>query len=189
MEGHPKAQLKQIAEQLLQTIGEKPSREGLRHTPQRFSESFSYLVSGYQMDPFEQIRDALFEDGSTEMILVNNVDVFSLCEHHLLPFFGKAHVAYIPKGKIIGLSKIPRIVATFARRLQIQERLTQQIADALFKILQPEGVAVSIEATHLCMMMRGVHQQQSTTLTHSLVGVFKDNPARRQEFFQVLRKS
>lgn len=171
---------------ILKLLGENPKREGLRATPRRYSKAMQFLTSGYQADISKIVGNAIFNESASEMVIVRDIELFSLCEHHLLPFYGKAHVAYIPDGKIIGLSKIPRIIDVFARRLQVQERLTSQIAEALNTILKPVGVAVIIEAFHLCMMMRGVEKQHSFTLTSSLTGVFKTEPATRNEMLHLL---
>ncbi|MBF0171613.1 MAG: GTP cyclohydrolase I FolE [Nitrospinae bacterium] len=172
---------------ILRAMGENPEREGLQKTPERVDQSLRYLTSGYDMDAQEIIASALFhEEDADEMVIVKDIDLFSLCEHHLLPFYGKAHIAYLPNGKIIGLSKIPRVVDVFARRLQVQERLTRQIATALFDGLQPRGVAVVIEALHLCMAMRGVEKQDSTTITSSMLGAFKEDHRTRGEFLALL---
>jgi GTP cyclohydrolase I len=179
----------EIARQMghtLALLGENPGREGLLNTPKRYAKAMRYLTSGYQGDPKTIIGDALFREGAREMVIVRDIELFSLCEHHLLPFYGKAHVAYIPNGKVVGLSKIPRIVDVFARRLQVQERLTNQIAETLMKELKPLGVAVIIESFHLCMMMRGVEKQNSYTITSSMNGVFKTNDATRKEFLSLL---
>jgi GTP cyclohydrolase I len=169
---------------LLRTVGEDPEREGLQKTPERVVRALTTLTKGYREDPREILNAALFTEEYSEMILVKDIDFFSLCEHHMLPFFGKAHVAYLPQGKIIGLSKIPRLVDVFARRLQVQERLTDQVADALMDALAPLGVGVVIEAYHLCMMMRGVQKQHSKTVTSALRGSFLEG-ATRDEFLRL----
>nr|MBP9581653.1 GTP cyclohydrolase I FolE [Ignavibacterium sp.] len=166
---------KNLINDLLIEIGEDPNREGLLSTPKRVAEAYEFLTKGYNQDIEEVINDAVFTEKYDEMVLVKNIDFYSLCEHHMLPFFGKVHVAYIPDGKIIGLSKIPRIVDVFARRLQVQERMTQQIADTLNKYLQPIGVAVVSEAHHMCMMMRGVEKQNSSATSSAMLGIFKDD--------------
>jgi GTP cyclohydrolase IA len=176
----------EIVTQLLASIGEDPSREGLQRTPQRVAKAWEFLTRGYGLDLHEVLNDAVFEEKYSEMVVVKKIDFFSLCEHHLLPFFGKVHVAYVPKGKIIGLSKIPRIVEIFSRRLQVQERLTRQIADTLFEALHPEGVGVVIEARHMCMMMRGVEKQNSSATTSAMLGVFRDDMRTRQEFLHLI---
>jgi GTP cyclohydrolase I len=173
--------------QLLRHVGEDPSREGLRRTPERVVEALSFLTSGYERGVEEVIRGAVFEERYSEMVLVRDIELYSLCEHHLLPFFGKAHVAYIPDGRIIGLSKLPRLVEVFSRRLQTQERLTVQVAEALDQALRPQGVAVIIEAAHLCMMMRGVEKQNSQTVTSSMLGSFSTDPSTRAELMNLLR--
>ena len=177
-----------IIEQLLTSLGEDPSREGLKNTPVRVEKSLKFLTSGYSVDIGDLVNGALYEDENTdEMVIVKEIELYSLCEHHLLPFFGKCHVAYLPKGKIIGLSKIPKVVDAFSRRLQVQERLTTQIANGLNDILKPKGVAVVIEAVHLCMSMRGVQKQNSSTTTSSMLGCFKSDSSTRGEFLSLLR--
>jgi GTP cyclohydrolase I len=171
---------------LLEAVGEDPEREGLLRTPARAAKAFDFLTNGYRQDLDQIINNAVFESDASEIILVKDIELYSLCEHHLLPFIGRAHVAYIPNGKVIGLSKMARIVDVFARRLQIQENLTTQIADALMKCLRPTGVAVVIEAKHLCMMMRGVEKQNSVMKTSCLLGVFKDDARTRSEFLSLL---
>lgn len=171
---------------ILETIGEDPSREGLLKTPERVAKAQLYLTQGYAQDPAEILRSAIFEEQYDEMILVKDIELYSMCEHHMVPFFGKAHVAYIPDRHIVGLSKIPRIVDVFARRLQVQERMTIQIRDAIQDALKPQGVAVVIEATHLCMVMRGVQKQNSVTTTSSMSGPFLDNVHTRAEFFKLI---
>ncbi|MGE0616522.1 MAG: GTP cyclohydrolase I FolE [Bacteriovoracia bacterium] len=167
-------------------IGEDMGREGLRDTPRRYAKAMEFLTSGYRANLDKIVGQALFKSESSEIVLIRDIELFSMCEHHLLPFWGRAHVAYIPNEKIIGLSKVPRIVDAFARRLQVQERLTTQVSEALMKILQPHGVAVTIEAYHLCMMMRGVEKQNSKTVTSSMQGAFRDNPSTRQELLHLL---
>jgi GTP cyclohydrolase I len=171
---------------LLEAVGEDPEREGLVRTPNRAARAFEFLTNGYRQDLDELVNNAIFESDASEIILVKDIELYSLCEHHLLPFIGRAHVAYIPSGKVIGLSKMARIVDVFARRLQIQENLTTQIADALMKTLHPSGVAVVIEAKHLCMMMRGVEKQNSVMKTSCLLGVFKEDARTRSEFLSLL---
>ncbi len=179
--------MKELIEKLLVELGEDPSRKGLQNTPERVAKSMKFLTSGYWVNIEELVNDALYEDPNTdEMVIVKDIDIFSLCEHHLLPFFGKCHVAYLPDGKIIGISKIPRIVETFGRRLQVQERLTTQIANCLQDILKPKGVAVVIDALHLCMSMRGVEKQNASTITSSMLGFFKSNPSTRSEFLSLI---
>lgn len=170
----------------LELLGEDPTREGLLNTPGRYAKAMEFLTSGYSKKTKDVVGNALFTEGSNEMVIVRDIELFSLCEHHLLPFYGKAHVAYIPSGKIIGLSKIPRLVDMYARRLQVQERLTSQISEDLMKTLKAQGVAVIIEAFHLCMMMRGVEKQNSYTITSSMLGVFRDNDATRKELLHLL---
>jgi len=178
--------LKDVIHQLLQLIGEEPTREGLLNTPYRVAKSLLFLSSGYEQDVQKILNNAIFEEKYNEMVIVKNIDFFSMCEHHVLPFYGKAHIAYIPNGKIVGLSKIPRIVEIFARRLQVQERMTQQIADTLFDSLNPDGVGVVIEARHLCMMMRGVEKQNSVAITSAMLGSFRDDERTRNEFLNLI---
>ena len=170
---------------IIENVGEDVNREGLIKTPERAAKAMHFLTHGYDLDPEEILRSALFHEDHNEMIIVKDIELYSLCEHHMLPFFGKAHVAYIPKGKIVGLSKIPRIVDVFSRRLQVQERLTVQIKEAIDNVLEPHGVAVVIEAQHLCMMMRGVQKQNSSTTTSSFSGEFRKQKTR-MEFMQLL---
>ena len=171
---------------MLAELGEDPGREGLLRTPERVASSLRFLTRGYAMDIDEVLNDAVFSEKYSEMVVVKDIDFFSMCEHHMLPFFGRAHVAYIPKGKIIGLSKIPRIVEVFSRRMQVQERLTQQIAETIFTALNPEGVGVVMEARHMCMMMRGVEKQNSAATTSAMLGVFRDDMRTRQEFLHLI---
>jgi len=178
--------LQTMARELIKEVGEDPDREGLKATPVRWSKSMRHLTSGYHVDIEQLVNRALFKSDSSEIVLVKDIELYSLCEHHLLPFYGKAHVAYLPKGRIIGLSKIPRIVDAFARRLQVQERLTTQISQTLMDVLKPHGVAVIIEASHLCMMMRGVEKQNSRAITSSMLGEFRENPKTRQELLALL---
>ena len=173
--------------ELLHSIGEDVDREGLRRTPDRSARALEFLTQGYRQDLDEIINDAVFDSSASEIILVKDIELYSLCEHHLLPFIGQAHVAYIPNGKVIGLSKIARIVDVFARRLQIQENLTTQIAESLMQCLEPSGVAVVVEAKHLCMMMRGVEKQNSVMKTSCLLGVFKEDARTRSEFLSLLK--
>ena len=173
---------------ILEQIGEDPMRDGLLKTPQRVDRAFRYLTSGYRQDPKQVLNGALFDVAYDEMVIVKDIEVFSLCEHHLLPFFGKCHVAYIPNGRVIGLSKIPRLVDMFARRLQVQERLTMQVAEIINDTIRPKGVAVVIEAQHLCMIMRGVEKQNSVAVTSSMFGDFKDNQNTRNEFLNLVRR-
>jgi GTP cyclohydrolase IA len=170
-------------------LGENPDREGLKDTPRRMESAFSFLTSGYQADTDEILNKAVFHEEYDEMVVVKDVDIYSLCEHHLLPFFGKCHVAYIPDGKIIGLSKIPKIIEAFSRRLQVQERLTTQISSAIADKVQPKGVAVVIEAFHLCMAMRGVEKQNAYAITSSMVGLFRHDERTRQEFLHLIRRN
>ena len=181
----PTALEKNIAE-LLHLIGENPKREGLARTPKRVAKAYEFLTSGYHQDLKKVLNEAVFTEKYDEMVIVKDIDFFSLCEHHMLPFYGKAHVAYIPTGKILGLSKIPRIVEIFARRLQVQERLTQQIAETIFDVLEPDGVAVVIEAKHLCMMMRGVEKQNSVATTSAMLGSFREDERTRNEFLKLI---
>ena len=169
----------------LELVGEDPSREGLLRTPARVAKSLRFLTQGYDSSPEEVVGTGVFKEEHDNMIMVRDIELYSLCEHHMLPFFGKAHVAYIPNGKIVGLSKIPRIVDVFARRLQVQERLTEEIAEGLCRVLQPSGVGVVIEAYHLCMMMRGVQKQNSKTITSALRGAFREDPKTRDEFLRL----
>ena len=171
--------------QQLQLIGEDPNREGLLKTPERVAKAMAWLTRGYGLTARGVVGDALFEEDHENMVMVRDIELYSMCEHHMLPFFGKAHIAYIPNGKIVGLSKLPRVVEVFARRLQVQERLGEQIANALDEVLQPKGVGVVIEAVHLCMMMRGVEKQGSRTITSSLRGAFRDDAKTRSEFLQL----
>lgn len=170
----------------LEVLGEDIHREGLKDTPKRYAKAMEFLTSGYQLDIEKIVGKALFTEDSNGIVIVRDIELFSLCEHHLLPFFGKAHVAYIPNGKVIGLSKIPRIINMFSRRLQVQERLTTQISEELMRILNPLGVAVIIEASHLCMMMRGVEKQNSYTITSSMLGAFRDDSKTRKELLHLL---
>ena len=179
------ASLPELARELLVRLGENPDREGLARTPERVARAFRYLTKGYQEDPNEILKDALFSVEYDEMVIVKDIEMFSLCEHHMLPFFGKVHIAYIPKGKVIGLSKVARLVEVFARRLQVQERLTVEIADTIQRVIQPLGVGVVIEARHLCMMMRGVEKQHSATVTSSMLGAFRAQQTR-QEFLSLI---
>ncbi len=177
----------ELYREILSRLGENPNRDGLSSTPDRMVKSMAFLTKGYGQDPAGILRGALFDVGYDEMVIVKDIEVFSLCEHHLLPFFGKVHVAYIPKGRVIGLSKIPRLVEVFARRLQVQERLTRQIADAIQEAIAPQGVGVVIEARHLCMMMRGIEKQHSSTVTSAMVGCFRLKETRA-EFLSLLRQ-
>jgi GTP cyclohydrolase I len=180
------ATFENLVREILVRLGEDPEREGLLRTPERVHHAFEFLTKGYQQDPDTMLKEALFTVSYDEMVIVKDVEVFSLCEHHMLPFFGKVHVAYIPNGKVIGLSKIPRLIEIFSRRLQIQERLTTQIAETIQKAIQPQGVGVVIEARHLCMMMRGVEKQHSSAVTSSMLGCFRDEQETRTEFLSLI---
>ncbi len=171
---------------MLGALGEDPDREGLSKTPERVEKALRWLTRGYGLSVMDAVGDALFEEQHNSMILVREIELYSMCEHHILPFFGRAHVAYIPNGKIVGLSKLPRIVEVFARRLQVQERLTDQIADAIMEVLEPHGVGVLIEATHLCMAMRGVEKQNSRTVTSAVRGIFRSDIRTREEFLRLV---
>ena len=177
-----------LVREQLALLGEDPDRAGLVRTPERVARSLAWLTRGYDETAEEAIGDALFDETHEHMVVVRDIEFYSMCEHHMLPFFGRAHVAYIPNGRIVGLSKLPRVVEVFARRLQVQERLTEQIAGALEEVLAPEGVGVVVEAVHLCMMMRGVEQQGSRTITSALRGAFRDCPATRAEFLQLAHR-
>jgi GTP cyclohydrolase IA len=178
-------ELTDLVRRQLEILGEDPEREGLRRTPIRVAASLAYLTKGYAENVRDIVGNGIFEDPHDNMIMVRDIELYSLCEHHLLPFFGRAHVAYIPNGRIVGLSKVARIVDVFARRLQVQERLTAQIADAIHEVLAPRGVGVVVEAEHLCMMMRGVEKQNSKTITSALVGSFRDDAKTRDEFLRL----
>jgi GTP cyclohydrolase I len=178
----------ELYRELLHRMGEDPDRDGLLRTPERMEKSMAFLTKGYAMDVTEVLHDALFDVDYDEMVIVKDIEFFSQCEHHLLPFFGKAHVAYVPNGKVIGLSKIPRLVDVFARRLQVQERLTRQVSEAIQDAINPQGVAVILEAQHLCMMMRGVEKQHSSTVTSAMLGVFKTQLQTRNEFLSLVRR-
>jgi GTP cyclohydrolase I len=180
------AELESIISRMLTSLGEDPDRDGLKDTPQRVRRSLSFLTDGYTKNVQDVLGDAIFEENYDEMVLVRDIEMYSMCEHHMLPFFGKCHIAYIPNGKIVGLSKLPRIVDVFSRRLQVQERLTTQIAQALDELLHPHGVAVVTEAYHLCMMMRGVQKQNSSTVASCLLGDFRDDSRTRQEFLNLV---
>src|SRR5215813_7792216 len=181
------ATLADLYHEVLLRIGEDPDRDGLKRTPERVEKAIQFLTRGYNENPTKLLRDALFDVDYDEMVIVKDIEMFSLCEHHMLPFFGKVHVAYLPKGKVIGLSKIPRLVDVFARRLQVQERLTKQIAEAIQDAIDPIGVGVVIEARHLCMMMRGVEKQHSATVTSSMLGAFRNEQETREEFLSLIR--
>ena len=181
-----KASFDELVREMLVRLGEDPKREGLIRTPERMQRAMQYLTRGYQEDPDAMLKGALFTVSYDEMVIVKDVEMFSLCEHHMLPFFGKVHVAYIPKGKVIGLSKIPRLIEIFSRRLQIQERLTTQIAESIQKAIEPQGVGVVIEARHLCMMMRGVEKQHSSAVTSAMLGCFREEQETRTEFLSLI---
>ena len=178
--------IKNLTKKLLEEIGEDPSREGLLKTPSRVSKAWSFFSGGYNQDLDKIINNAIFNEDATDMVVVRDVEFFSLCEHHLIPFFGRAHVAYLPNGKVIGLSKIPRIIDMFSRRLQVQERLTRQIAETVKEILDPIGVAVIMEGQHMCMQMRGVEKQNSLTTTSSMLGKFRESDRTRSEFLSII---
>ena len=180
--------LSEFYRQLLLEIGEDPDRDGLQRTPERAGKALAELTKGYRMDAKELLNGALFDVSYDEMVIVKDIEMFSLCEHHLLPFFGKVHVAYIPRKKLIGLSKVARVVEMFARRLQVQERLTKQIADTIQEAIDPAGVGVVIEARHLCMMMRGIEKQHSSAVTSAMVGAFRDNLQTREEFLSLIQR-
>ena len=181
------ASFEDLVREMIVRLGEDPKREGLTETPERVHRAYEFLVKGYKEDPETMLQKALFTVTYDEMVIVKDVEMFSLCEHHMLPFFGKVHVAYIPNGKVIGVSKIPRLIEIFSRRLQIQERLTTQIAETIQKAIQPQGVGVVIEARHLCMMMRGVEKQHSAAVTSSMLGCFRDEQETRTEFLSLIR--
>jgi len=181
------ASFEELVREMIVRLGENPDREGLARTPQRVHSAYEYLLKGYKEDPEALLKGALFTVTYDEMVIVKDVEMFSLCEHHMLPFFGKVHVAYIPNGKVIGLSKIPRLIEIFSRRLQIQERLTTQIAETIQKAIEPQGVGVVIEARHLCMMMRGVEKQHSAAVTSSMLGCFREEQETRTEFLSLIR--
>jgi GTP cyclohydrolase I len=178
--------VEELVRSLLQKIGEDPDRPGLRRTPIRVAEALQFLTAGYQKDVQEVLNGAVFDEPYDEMVIVKEIDFYSLCEHHLLPFYGRAHIAYLPAGKIIGLSKLPRILDVFARRLQVQERLTQQVAGCIDQALRPQGVGVVIEAFHLCMAMRGVEKQNAYATTSTMLGVFREDRATRSEFMNLI---
>ncbi|HET7228645.1 MAG TPA: GTP cyclohydrolase I FolE [Longimicrobium sp.] len=175
-----------LVREQLAALGEDPGRDGLLRTPERVEKAMRWLTRGYELSVEEVIRGAIFDEGHHNMVIVKDIEMYSLCEHHLLPFFGKVHVAYIPNGRIVGLSKIPRVVEVFARRLQVQERLTEQVAGAIMEVLEPEGVGVVVEAAHLCMMMRGVEKQNSRTITSAMKGVFLNDLRTREEFLRLV---
>jgi len=182
------ASTQELYRELLRRMGEDPDRDGLLKTPERMEKSMAFLTRGYTMDVTAVLHDALFDVDYDEMVIVKDIEFFSQCEHHLLPFFGKAHIAYVPNGKVIGLSKIPRLVDVFARRLQVQERLTRLVSEAIQEAINPQGVAVILEAQHLCMMMRGVEKQHSSTVTSAMLGVFKEQAQTRSEFLSLVRR-
>ena len=173
--------------EIIKELGEDPEREGLLKTPERVAKSMKFLMNGYEADPESIVQQAIFHEEYSEMELVKNIEIYSLCEHHILPFFGKSHIAYIPNGKIVGLSKIPRVVDAFARRLQVQERLTIEIRDCLERTLEPKGVAVVLECSHMCMQMRGVQKQNSATTTSAFTGLFLSNDTTRKEFIDLIK--
>lgn len=179
--------VKKLVKQLLVEVGENPEREGLLSTPKRVAKSYEFLLGGYQKDIKEVLNNAIFNEKYDEMVIVKDIDFYSMCEHHMLPFWGKVHVAYIPDGKIVGLSKIPRLVEVFARRLQVQERMTQQIASTIDEYLSPKGVAVVSEANHMCMMMRGVEKQNSSATASAMIGAFKEDARTRAEFLSLVK--
>ena len=179
--------IEKLIEQLLKELGQDVSREGLAKTPERVAQALRYLTSGYDKDVKDVLNDAMFVEDYDEMVIVKDIDFFSMCEHHVLPFLGKAHVAYMPRKKIVGLSKIPRLVEMYSRRLQVQERLTTQIATTLDEALQPRGVAVVMEAIHMCMLMRGVEKQNSKAVTSAMLGAFRDRPETRAEFMELIK--
>tara|TARA_B100000902_G_scaffold395257_1_gene453457 strand:- start:2409 stop:3005 length:597 start_codon:yes stop_codon:yes gene_type:complete len=180
-------ELSESYKKILQEIGEDANREGLQKTPIRCAKAMQFLTQGYHINPNEILKGAMFNEDHNQMVLIKNIELYSLCEHHLVPFFGKAHIAYIPNGKIVGLSKIPRVVDVFSRRLQVQERLTEEISECLEKNLKPEGVAVVIEASHLCMQMRGVEKQNAITTTSAFTGVFLKQEKTRLEFMNLIQ--
>lgn len=179
--------LKEVYKEVLSSLGEDPDREGLQKTPERVAKALQFLTKGYEEDPDEILKSALFHEDYSEMVIVKDIEVYSQCEHHMLPFFGKAHVAYIPNGTIVGLSKIPRVVDAYSRRLQVQERLTLEIRDSIQRTLQPKGVAVVLECSHMCMQMRGVQKQNSTTTSSAFTGLFLRNDSTRKEFINLIQ--
>lgn len=182
-----KEELIRLVQRQIELLGENPKRDGLKRTPKRVAESLEFLTQGYRTDPKKVLNDALFDVKSDEMVIVKDIDFYSLCEHHMLPFFGKCHIAYLPKNKVIGLSKLPRLVDVYARRLQVQERMTSEIARTIEKLIKAEGVGVVIEAQHLCMMMRGVEKQNSYAITSAMLGRFRDDARTRSEFLELIR--
>lgn len=189
LDEHSVTRIEAAVREILESVGEDPERDALKHTPERIARMYEELLAGYHLDPVKMINDALFEVDYDEMVVVKNIEFYSLCEHHLLPFLGEAHIAYLPNGKVLGLSKIPRIVDLFARRLQVQERMTRQIADFLDEVLHPKGVAVVIEGAHMCSMMRGVKKANARMITSSLVGRFKSDARTRAEFFEHIKRN
>jgi GTP cyclohydrolase IA len=187
MEPKTHKELQRLIRRQIELLGEDPDREGLRRSPLRVADAYKFFTRGYKQDPKRVLNDALFEATSDEMVIVKDMDFFSLCEHHMLPFFGKCHVAYLPKKKVVGLSKIPRLVDVYARRLQIQERMTQEIASTLMELIGAAGVGVVVEAQHLCMMMRGVEKQNSYAITSAMLGSFRDDARTRSEFLDLIR--
>jgi len=181
-------ELEDLVRELLVKLGEDPNREGLLKTPYRVARAYEFLTKGYKQDIETVMNNAIFEEKYSQIVIVKDIDFYSLCEHHMLPFFGKAHIAYIPDGKIVGLSKMPRIVEVFARRLQVQERMTQEIADTLYQYLEPRGVGVVVEGQHLCMMMRGVEKQNCIATTSAMLGEFRDDVKTREEFLNLIRQ-
>ncbi|CAH9018543.1 GTP cyclohydrolase I FolE [Candidatus Nitrosacidococcus sp. I8] len=186
---HYDPELESAVKQILTRVGEDPDRDGLKKTPERVAKAYEFLTSGYHLTVEEVVKDALFDDECEEMVIVKDVEFYSLCEHHMLPFFGRAHVGYLPNKKIVGLSKIARVIDVFARRLQVQERLTNQIAQGLMSILNPRGVGVVLEACHFCMVMRGVQKQNSHTVTSSMLGTFQKDPRTRSEFIELIHRT
>jgi len=182
-------QIEEHVRGILRELGEDPDRDGLLKTPSRVAAAMRFFTHGYERDPVEILNNALFEVDYDEMVLVRDIDFYSLCEHHMVPFFGRAHIGYIPKGKVVGLSKLPRLVEMFSRRLQVQERLTMEVAQTIEKVLQPQGVGVVVEAKHLCMMMRGVEKQNSLAVTSCMLGAFRDDPRTRNEFIELVDRS
>ena len=187
MEDNKLKEFAELVKRQLAILGEDPARDGLERTPMRVAKAYSFLTKGYWEDPKAVLNDALFDVRSDEMVIVKDIDFYSLCEHHLLPFFGKCHIAYLPTGKVVGLSKLPRLVEVFARRLQVQERMTVDIAQTLNDLIKPQGVGVVIEAQHLCMVMRGVEKQNSYALTSSMLGAFREDARTRSEFLELLK--
>ncbi|HTO68888.1 MAG TPA: GTP cyclohydrolase I FolE [Myxococcota bacterium] len=183
------SRIEPLVKELLEQLGEDPKREGLLRTPSRVARAYEFFTQGYRLDPQKILNDAVFEESYDEMLVVRDIDFYSLCEHHMLPFFGRAHVAYVPNGRIVGLSKVARLVEMYSRRLQVQERLTNEIAHVIQKVLKPRGVAVILEAQHLCMMMRGVQKQNSFAISSAMLGEFESNAKTRAEFMQLIHRS